>query len=117
MRGLFTYLTLGRAVYRLLRERFPEVDDVPLDDVLVVVTELLTTPATLDEAMVCAEVVPGTWPPRAPGRPTTGWWCGCPRRRARRDAPADRGVALLGNRRLRSWPAEGRLRDHVAGRD
>ncbi|HKA75313.1 MAG TPA: hypothetical protein VKE26_26155 [Xanthobacteraceae bacterium] len=67
MRGLFTYLTLGRAVYRLLRERFPEVDDVPLDDVLVVVTELLTTPATLDEAMVCAEVVPGHLAPTRAG--------------------------------------------------
>jgi len=56
LRSVFTYLTVGRAVYRCLRERFPEIDDVPLEDVLSVVEELLTTSATLEEAMVCAEV-------------------------------------------------------------
>jgi hypothetical protein len=50
------YFRIGRAVWRLLQQRFPDLAKVPGEDVIAVVEELLTTSASLQDVKVQTEL-------------------------------------------------------------
>lgn len=51
-----TYFRIGRAIYAVLQRRFPHVAQVPIDDILSVVEELLTTKASVQDVKVQTEL-------------------------------------------------------------
>lgn len=51
----FVTQRIGRLVWRILAARFPELSKVPLEDILAVVEEVLTSTLTLQDAMVKTE--------------------------------------------------------------
>lgn len=69
----FTYLKLGALVFGILKKQFPQqLEKVPVDDIVSVVTELITTTATVQQAKVIQEPMPrmlASGQPLTPTRP------------------------------------------------
>jgi hypothetical protein len=49
------YLRLGAHIYKVLKAHFPELGKVPIEDILAVVEELLTTSASHKDVRVIQE--------------------------------------------------------------
>jgi hypothetical protein len=49
------YFRLGKLVYRILRDHFPQLAAVPVEDLLSVAGELLTTSASVADTKIQAE--------------------------------------------------------------